>query len=67
MIVVESVWMVVFGLVALAAALQLFPGFRESARRGSKTVFYGTALIAVVGWTLLKSVFVLAGRRLSGR
>lgn len=64
---VESLWIALFALLALAAAFHLFPSLSGRTERLAKASLYGAALIAVVGWTLLKSVFVLGGRRLAGR
>lgn len=51
----------------LLGALLLFPDTRSSLSRAGRGAFYLTALVAILGWALLKSVFVLGGRRLLGR
>lgn len=61
----ETVWFVYLVLALLTAGL-LFPRLGHTMKRWGKGLFYGSALLAILGWTLLKSVFVLFGRRLLG-
>lgn len=51
----------------LLGLLLFIPGFRSTVSRAGRGAFYLSALVAILGWALLKSLFVLGGRRLSGR
>lgn len=56
----------ILGLVLLLAVL-VVPGCVIGFSRWGKGLFYGSALVVILSWTLLKSIFVLAGRRMLGR
>lgn len=59
--------LIIFAVVALVVGALIFsPSSRGSAQRAAKATLYGTALVAIVVWTLLKALFIMAGRRLLG-
>ena len=65
--VLEPIWIAVFAILAVTATILLFPRAGGAVSRWSKGLFYLSALVAILSWTLLKSCFVLGGRRLFGR
>ncbi len=48
----------------LLGLLLLFPGVRSTLTKAGRGAFYLTALVAILGWALLKSFVVLGARRL---
>lgn len=60
--------LIIFAVVALVVSAMIFsPSPRGYAQRAAKATLYGTALVVIVVWTLLKAVFIMGGRRLLGR
>lgn len=62
----ELIWIAVFAILALTATILLFPKAGTTLSRWGRGLFYLSALVAILSWTLLKSCFVLTGRRLFG-
>jgi hypothetical protein len=59
----EAIW-IVYLLLTVWAAAHLFPRFGLTLERWAKGLFYGMALLVILGWALLKSLVVLGWRRL---